>query len=87
MNIIGLLKDKRPTVKKLGIKISSYLQYLGIRDELSEEIEILRFEMLKIMCTDESDDVRNDAVTNLDLNDGTFGHLVRRVRDKNLNIR
>ncbi|KRX09749.1 Armadillo-type fold [Pseudocohnilembus persalinus] len=86
-NIIGLLRDKRPSIKKIGIKISSYLQYLGVRDEVKDEIEVLRHEMLKIMCTDENDDVRNDAVTNLDLNDYTFPHLVRRVRDKSLNIR
>lgn len=43
--------------------------------------------MLRIMCNDDNDDVRDDAVTNLDLNEGTFAHLVKRVRDKSLTVR
>lgn len=86
-NIVGLLRDKKPYVKNLGIKISSYMQYLSENEDYSELIYILKFELLKLMCSEEDDNVRNNAVTNVDLNDSTFCHLVRRVRDKSLNIR
>lgn len=60
---------------------------MAVNEDFAKLIEILKHELLKIMCTDEDDNSRNDAITNLDLNDGTFSHLVRRVRDKSLVVR
>ena len=85
--VIGLLRDKRPSPKSIGIKISSFLQYLDTQGELENEIEALKFEMLKIMCQEENPVLRKNAVTNLDLNDSTFPQLVKRIRDKDSDIR
>ena len=43
--------------------------------------------MIKIICQDETVILRKLAVTNLDLNDSTFHHLIKRIRDKEPMIR
>jgi hypothetical protein len=43
--------------------------------------------MLRIMCEDPISGLRKLAVTNLDLNEETFSHLIKRIRDKESDIR
>jgi len=62
-------------------------QNATITKQLAEAIEVMKYEMIKIICQDETVILRKLAVTNLDLNDSTFHHLIKRIRDKEPMIR
>lgn len=87
VNIIGMLRDKKQVLKSIGIKITSLIQLLSINEDLQDEMEVLNYEMIKIMCQDDREVLRKLAVTNMDLNDSTFHYLVKRIRDKDADIR
>ena len=62
-------------------------QNATITKQLAEAIEVMKYEMIKIICQDETVILRKLAVTNLDLNDSTFLHIIKRIRDKEPMIR
>ena len=43
--------------------------------------------MMRSMCMDEQDQIRKLALINLEMNESTFPHLIKRIRDKNPEIR
>ena len=43
--------------------------------------------MLKLMCEDDDEAIRKSALVNLDLNEATFPHMIKRIRDKDPDIR
>ncbi|KAL4429318.1 hypothetical protein ABPG74_002304 [Tetrahymena malaccensis] len=89
LGTLSLMKEKKGNLKHIGIKITSYLQKLMDRDDLTEtqEAKILRSEMMKSMCMDDQDQIRKLALINLEMNESTFPHLIKRIRDKNPEIR
>ena len=60
---------------------------IGERDEISSEFEIMNLELLKNMCTDENASVRKITLKNIDCNEGTIPHILKRIRDKDPDIR
>lgn len=76
---IGLLKHKS-NIKILGIKIGSFLQHYNDQQIISEQ-QILRKEMLRCMCCDESKEIRKLAITNIQMNDENFEELIMRTRE------
>ncbi|KAL4471208.1 hypothetical protein ABPG72_007575 [Tetrahymena utriculariae] len=89
LGTLSLMKEKKGNLKHIGIKITSYLQKLMDRDDLTEtqEAKVLRSEMMKSMCMDDQDQIRKLALINLEMNESTFPHLIKRIRDKNPEIR
>jgi len=39
------------------------------------------------MCSEENSRIRKSALNNLDCNEGTMLHLIKRIRDKDVSIR
>lgn len=83
------MKEKKGNLKQIGIKITSYLQRLMDRADLTTTAEAiaLKSEMMRSMCMDDQDQIRKLALINLEMNDNTFPHLIKRIRDKNPEIR
>lgn len=76
---MDLLRSKQPSLKLLGLKIASYIQKFE-----SAEVEQ---EVVNIVTTEESRDIRKVAIINLRTGERTLSALLTRTRDVDSELR
>jgi len=77
---------QKSNIKILGIKIASFLQHLS-DSKIQRELQVLKKEMLKCMCCEDSKEIRKVAITNIQMTEETFDELINRTREIDIHLR
>lgn len=81
-SVFFLLRLKVSTYKQVGIKLASLV--LGWQHEIRDKIEQ---ELFKILATEDNEQIRKMAITNMALNPINLDKVLTRLRDKSSDIR
>jgi hypothetical protein len=81
-SVFFLLRLKVSTYKQVGIKLASLV--FGWQHELRDKIEQ---ELFKILSTEDNEQIRKMAITNLALTPNNIDKVLIRLRDKSSEIR
>lgn len=78
--VLMMQANRQNQTRMAGLKIGSYLQFQD-RDQL------LLKQLITVMCSDDNKEIRKSAAFNLQLNRNTIPYFVKRLRDKDDEVR